>query len=195
VRIISGEAKGRRLRTLRGPRLRPTSETVRQAIFDILGPQITGARVLDLFAGSGALGIEALSRGAAEAVFVDSSREACAMVLRNLEATGLRGRAIIRKADATRWVARRSKERFGVVFIDPPYERGLAFVARILGKLAAGGWVGPGGTIVVEAPTGPVEWPAGFQETRSRRFGRTQVSVAVLANGQRAAYGDLPGHV
>jgi 16S rRNA (guanine966-N2)-methyltransferase len=182
--VIAGAAKGRRLRTLRGLQTRPTAENVRQTIFDVLGPDVQGGRVLDLFAGSGALGIEALSRGAAECVFVDSSREACSVVLANLEATGLRGRAVIRRAEALRWIGRRATDAFDLVFVDPPYERGLAFVARILGKLAAGGWVRPGGTVVAEGSAGDVAWPPGFRETRNRRFGRTQVSMAVWAYGQ-----------
>lgn len=178
MRVVSGEAKGRRLRAPRDLKIRPTADQVRQAIFDILGP-VEGFRVLDLFAGTGAMGIEALSRGAAEAVFVDSGREACALVLSNLELTRMRSRGEIRRADADRWLDRRKGEPFDLVLIDPPYERGLAFVGRILAKVAQKGWLGPGGTIVVEALGGPVAWPEGLRETTTRTFGRTQVSVAV----------------
>lgn len=182
MRVVGGTAKGRRLRAPKGLATRPTADHVRQAIYDIIGPGVHHARVLDLFAGTGAMGIEALSRGAREAVFVESSRDACDVILANLEATGMRSNARIRRADAARFVARAATEPFDLALIDPPYERGLGFVARVLDKLAAGGWIARGGTIVVEAATGPVEWPEGFTETRTRAFGRTHVSVAVRNN-------------
>jgi 16S rRNA (guanine966-N2)-methyltransferase len=192
--VIAGAAKGRRLRTLRGTATRPTTDQARTTIFDVLGSLVDGARVLDLFAGSGALGIEALSRGAAECVFVEQSREACSVILANLEATAMRGRAVIRRADAVRWLSRRAATPFDLVFLDPPYGLGLPFVGRILGRLAGHGWVRPGGTVVAEAETGDVPWPPGFRETRTRRFGRTQVSMAVWGHAQRADR-DLPGDV
>ncbi len=182
MRVTGGTAKGARLRTPAGPETRPTTDMARKAIFDILGPEVEGARVLDLFAGSGALGIEALSRGAAEAVFVESSREALGVILANLTMTGLRGKGVLRRRDAERFIARQAGERFDVAFLDPPYARGLRFVARVLGKLGSGGWIRTGGTVVVEAASGPVEWPPGFRETRTKRFGRSQVSVAVRAD-------------
>lgn len=179
MRVTGGEAKGGRLRTLRGADTRPTADQVRKAIFDILGPHIDGTRVLDLFAGSGALGIEALSRGAREAVFVESSREACSQILQNLLATGLRPKGVVRRADAERWVTRKAGEPFDLAFLDPPYARGIGFVARILGKLGSGGWIRTGGTVVVESAAGTLDVPPGFRQTRVRRFGRTQITVAV----------------
>lgn len=179
MRITGGAAKGTRLRTVSGPETRPTTDLARKAIFDILGPTLEGVRVLDLFAGSGALGIEALSRGAAETVFVESSREACGVILENLTAAGLRGRGDVRRRDADRFVGRPATAPFDLAFLDPPYARGLRFVARILGKLGSGGWIRTGGTVVVEAASGSVEWPPGFRETRTRRFGRTQLTIAV----------------
>ena len=179
MRVIGGAAKGTRLHTLRGPETRPTTDLARKAIFDILGSQDEGARVLDLFAGSGALGIEALSRGASEAVFVDDSREACSVVLANLIAAGVRARGVVRRADAARFLSRKAALPFDLALVDPPYARGLGFLARMLGKLGSGGWIRAGGAVVVEAATGPVEWPTGFRETRARRFGRTQISLGV----------------
>lgn len=189
MRVISGSAGSRRLRAPDG--VRPTADRVRQALFDMLGG-VAGARVLDLFAGSGALGIEALSRGAREAVFVDSSRAACDVILQNLETTGLRGGATIRRADAVRWVARKAKDPFDLVFLDPPYDLGLGFVARVLRRLVDGGWVRAGGTVVVEGEPGAPEWPPGLRETRTRRFGRTQIYLAVC--GEQPD-GSLPGDV
>lgn len=179
MRVTAGEAKGARLRTLPGPETRPTTDMARKAIFDILGPAVEGGRVLDLFAGSGALGIEALSRGASEAVFVESSREACSLILANLDTTGMRAKGVVRRRDVEKFLARPATEPFDLAFLDPPYARGLRFVAQILVKLGSGGWIRTGGTVVVEAASGSMEWPPGFRETRTRRFGRTQVNMAV----------------
>lgn len=193
MRVISGSAKGRRLRATRAPDMRPTTDMLRQAIFDILGARVRGGRVLDLFAGAGTLGIEALSRGAAHATFVDIDRGACKTIAANLDVTGLADRAAITRADALRFLSRRPGTGADLVFLDPPYDRGLAFVARVLGRLAAGGWVGPSGTVVVEAEEGHVQWPPGFRETRIRKAGRTQVSVAV--RDEEREDGHLSGHV
>jgi 16S rRNA (guanine966-N2)-methyltransferase len=188
MRVTGGEAKGKTLRTLKGAETRPTADQVRKAIFDILGPQTEGARVLDLFAGSGALGIEALSRGAAEAVFVESSREACALIAANLAETGYRGEGLVRRSDVDRFLSRGPDQPFDLAFLDPPYARGLGFVARMLGKLGSrastvdrrSGWIRAGGAVIVESVAGRIQWPEGFRQTRVRPFGRTQVSVAVL---------------
>jgi len=185
MRVIAGSAKGRRLRATRAVEMRPTTDMARQTMFDILGDTVHGARVLDLFAGAGTLGIEALSRGAAEATFVDSDRDACSIILSNLEVTDLRSNAQIRRADVVRFVQKPAREGFDLVFLDPPYGRGLAFVSRVLGKLAAGSWLRQGGTVVVEAEVGPIEWPTGFRETRTRRFGRTQIGMAIVHGEQQ----------
>jgi 16S rRNA (guanine966-N2)-methyltransferase len=180
MRVTGGDAKGARLRTLKGGDTRPTTDQARKAIFDILGPgAVDGARVLDLFAGTGALGIEALSRGAAEAVFVESSREACSIIMNNLAASQCRGKGIVRRADAERFLSRKAHPAFDLAFLDPPYARGLGFVAQILGKLGSGAWVRTGGTVIVESVVGDVSWPEGFRETKVRPFGRTQLAVAV----------------
>src|ERR1044072_8790068 len=118
MRVISGTAKGRRLRATRSPEMRPTTDMARQTIFDMLGDAVEGARVLDLCAGAGTLGIEALSRGAREAVFVDDDRDACAIILQNLEATGLRSAGHIRRTDVMRFLARKPGMAFDLVFLD-----------------------------------------------------------------------------
>ena len=118
MRVVAGEFKGRRLHAPRGARTRPTADRVREALFSMLG-DVSGARVLDLFAGSGALGIEALSRGAKSAVFVERDQQALAALRRNLEAVG--ADADVRRQDVVRFLAR-GEGKFDLVFCDPPYD-------------------------------------------------------------------------
>jgi 16S rRNA (guanine966-N2)-methyltransferase len=128
LRVVAGEFKGRRLAAPRGTRTRPTADRVREALFAMLG-DVANARVLDLYAGSGALGIEALSRGAASAVFVDRDPKAVAAIERNLAAVGVE--AAVVKQDALRWLAR-ADGPFDLVFCDPPYDS----ASRLAGPLA-----------------------------------------------------------
>ena len=129
MRIVAGDFKGRRLHAPRGARTRPTADRVREALFSMLG-DVSGARVLDLYAGSGALGIEALSRGAESAVFVERDPQAVAALRRNLEAVGA-AKADVRRRDALRFLAR-PEGTFDVVFCDPPYDD----APRLAGALA-----------------------------------------------------------
>src|SRR5438067_11970680 len=112
MRVISGIAKGRRLRATKAPEMRPTTDMARQTIFDMLGSAVESARALDLCAGAGTLGIEALSRGAREAVFVEQDGASCAVSVQNLESTGLRGAAHIRRTDVMRFLSRTSRTPF-----------------------------------------------------------------------------------
>jgi len=128
VRVAAGAYGGRRLEAPAGTRTRPTADRVREALFSILGP-LEGLRVLDIFAGSGALGIEALSRGAASATFVDSAPSAVSAVRRNLAAVGVE--AEVRRTDALRWLAR-GRGAYDLVFVDPPYDQ----AARMAGSLS-----------------------------------------------------------
>jgi 16S rRNA (guanine966-N2)-methyltransferase len=127
--VVAGAYGGRRIEAPRGRSTRPTGDRVREALFSILGPAVEGARVLDLFAGSGALGIEALSRGAAEAVFVDSDERAVAAVRRNLDAIG--ADAPVHRRDAFAWLGG-ADARFDLVFADPPYSS----AGRMAGRLS-----------------------------------------------------------
>jgi 16S rRNA (guanine966-N2)-methyltransferase len=129
VRVVAGEFKGRRLHAPRGSRTRPTADRVREALFSMLG-DVSGARVLDLYAGSGALGIEALSRGAESAVFVERDRAALATLARNREAVG--ANAEVRRQDVGRFLAR-PEGTFDLVFCDPPYD-GASAVAEALSE-------------------------------------------------------------
>ena len=128
LRITAGEWRGRAIRTVPGQAVRPSPAMLREALFNIIGPAIHGARFLDLCAGSGAVGIEALSRGAAHATFVDSHPASLAVIRRNLEALGALGRATILRRDAVHApdeLARRGGV-FDVAFLDPPYDTGTA---------------------------------------------------------------------
>src|SRR5919106_1575540 len=127
VRVISGSAKGRRLATLRTWALRPTPDRVRQALFNILGAGIVGARVLDLFAGSGAIGLEALSRGAYSAVFVEAHEAACRVIEKNLRLCGLQAPATVWRRDVLEALPalKGGGESFDLIFLDPPYQTTL----------------------------------------------------------------------
>jgi 16S rRNA (guanine966-N2)-methyltransferase len=177
MRIIGGELKGRRLAPVKGL-TRPTAAKVREAVFSILGPAVPGARVLDLFAGTGAMGIEALSRGAAGAVFVEDHPEALKGLRRNLADLGLAGRTTVWPlpvAAALKKVAGRG-EVFGLAFLDPPYGGGEAVVA--LGALASLNLLVPGARVVVEHSRRESlpEACGALRRLEVRRYGDTQVA-------------------
>jgi 16S rRNA (guanine966-N2)-methyltransferase len=171
MRVVAGTARGRTLVTPPGTRTRPTSDRVREAVFGALWSRgvVEGARVVDLFAGSGALGVEALSRGAGHATFVDSDRSARAAIKRNVERCGFGERATIVATPVERWLAALVDERFDLAFCDPPY----AF-DRWAGLLAAI----PAGLVVVES-AGPVPLPEGWSLVRESSYGGTWVGFAV----------------
>lgn len=123
VRVISGIYRGRRLRTVEGLAVRPTSDRLRETLFNILAPRVTNSRFLDICAGSGAIGVEAISRGAQQVTFIDNSRKACAVIQANLRTLGVEDRAAIINGDAAAALRRLAKEnkRFDIVFFDPPY--------------------------------------------------------------------------
>jgi 16S rRNA (guanine(966)-N(2))-methyltransferase RsmD len=150
VRIISGQLRGRRLRAPEGLGTRPTSDRVREALFNIISKHVPGARFLDLFAGSGAVGLEAISRGAEAAVFVDQSRRALEQIEDNVERCGVSDRARILGKDALAALKtlEAGGERFDVVYVDPPYDAGL--YRPILRFLGTSGLVEEDGIVVVE---------------------------------------------
>jgi 16S rRNA (guanine966-N2)-methyltransferase len=158
---------------------------VREAVFDILAHgipdfAITGARVLDLFAGTGALGLEALSRGATFCLFVEEDAAARALIRRNIETLGLTGVTKIFRRDAADLGAAGQRGGFTLVFLDPPYGQGLA--ERALVSAATGGWLTDGAVTVIEERKGtPVALPAGFADLDRRSWGDTQVSFALFA--------------
>ncbi len=124
MRVITGDARGRRLQTLEGEEVRPTTDKVKEAMFSVIQFEIPGASVLDLFAGSGQLGIEALSRGASSAVFLDSNPKAISVIEENLQHTGLRDRAVVLRQDSLTYL-KLCRQKFDLSFLDPPYHRGL----------------------------------------------------------------------
>ncbi len=173
MRIVAGAYGGQRLAAPRGGRTRPTADRVREALFSMLGP-VADARVLDLFAGSGALGLEAVSRGAAEATFVDSSPAAVRAVRANLEALGID--AEVRRADARAFLrnARAAGRQYDLVFLDPPYQRAGAVAEALAGDLAA--VLAPQARIVVESDRrSPLELPLPLQV--DRRYGDTVIRI------------------
>jgi 16S rRNA (guanine966-N2)-methyltransferase len=133
MRVISGTAKGHRLHPVPGHATRPVTDRVKEALFDILAPTIMDARVLDLFAGTGAIGIEALSRGAARVVFVDKSPEALRTVRLNLDYTRLGGCATVVRADAFKYLAGPIEQPFDLIYVAPPQYKG--WWAEVLGML------------------------------------------------------------
>ena len=181
MRIVGGALRGRRLAGPKSFSIRPTSDRLRETIFDILAHaypgMIEGAAVIDLFAGAGALGLEALSRGATRALFVDHGAEARALLRQNIEALGLGGVTRVFRRDATRLGLAPKGERFGLAFLDPPYGHSLAPPA--LAALARGGWLEDGALAVVEETASAAVWlPEGFGEEETRRYGDTQVVFA-----------------
>lgn len=175
-RVVGGELGGRRLMSLPGNvrGVRPTSSKLRGAIFDRLQGEIVGARFLDPFAGSGAVSIEALSRGAISATLVERQRALVQFLGRQLAALGLGGRATVRAGDATR-VLRSGGTPHEVVFLDPPYEDRAVYggVAR---QLVDGGWLAPGAVIIAEhferAGTEPLAWPSALRVEACKRYGQ-----------------------
>ena len=181
TRVIAGTAGGRTLRTPPGSGTRPTSDRVREALFSALDARgaVQGARVLDLYAGSGALGIEAASRGAAEVVRVESDRRAAEVASRNVRDLGLDRVRVVRR-DVPAHLGGEPGERFDLVLLDPPYDVGEESLAAVLGRLAAG-WLAEDATVVVERSSRSPEptWPPGLErEGRARRYGETTVWVA-----------------
>jgi 16S rRNA (guanine966-N2)-methyltransferase len=179
MRIVGGEFGGRPLATPRSQAIRPTSDRTRQAVFNVIAHNFPEAldktRVLDLFAGTGALGLEALSRGAAQGLFIEESAEGRGLLRENIEAFGLQGRAKLFRRDATRLGGVGTMQPFDLVFADPPYGRGLAEAA--LASALAGGWLVPGALCVVEeASATPLGDVPGLRLVERRSWGDTTVS-------------------
>jgi 16S rRNA (guanine966-N2)-methyltransferase len=187
MRIVGGQFRGRPLAAPDDGHIRPTSDRVREAVFNILAHaaadfSFDGVRVLDLFAGTGALGIEALSRGASYCLFVEEDAEARALVRRNIEAFGLAGITKVYRRDACDLGPAGHRGGFGLAFLDPPYGKGLG--ERALASVAAGGWLAARAVIVLEERKGTVvDLPASFTAFDQRTWGDTQVLFARYGSG------------
>ena len=190
MRIVGGQLRGRALAAPASQAIRPTADRLRESLFNILvhghGDPVTGARVLDLFAGTGALGLEALSRGADFALFVDHAAEARALVRENVAVLGLGGVTRIFRRDATKLGAAQALAPFSLVFLDPPYGRGLdgrsldgrSLAENALASARAGGWVAPDALIVVEeAAKARFAAPEGFNELERRSYDDTELVI------------------
>jgi 16S rRNA (guanine966-N2)-methyltransferase len=180
MRIVGGKYRGRAIAAPLGRDTRPTGDRAREAVFNILAhapwsPGLEGRRVLDLFAGSGALGFEALSRGAAFALFVETDAAARGALRDNIEALGLFGATRIHRRDATDLGQKPAGlgEPFDLVFLDPPYGKGLGEAA--LAKLRGGGWITPGALIVFECGTDEAPLTPGFEVLDERGYGAAKV--------------------
>jgi 16S rRNA (guanine966-N2)-methyltransferase len=187
MRIVGGRLGGRTLAAPTSQSIRPTSDRLRESLFNILAhgydDVVTGARVLDLFAGTGALGLEAISRGAAFSLFVDDGAEARALIRQNVEALGLGGITRIFRRDATRLGAAHPNEPFGLVLVDPPYRKGLA--ERALISLRDGGWLARGALVIVEeASDARFAAPDGFVEMDRRRYDDTEFTFLRAGESQ-----------
>jgi 16S rRNA (guanine966-N2)-methyltransferase len=177
MRVVGGRLRGRNLAAPSSRDIRPTADRLRESVFNILvhayDDPIDGARVLDLFAGTGALGIEAVSRGAKFALFVDNGAEARALLRNNVEALGLGGVTKVFRRDATNLGPAHPLEPFSLAFLDPPYGKGLA--EKALASLCDGGWLTPGALLVVEeAKEATFAPPEGFEELERRAYDDTE---------------------
>ena len=179
MRIVGGRFRGRSIAAPAGTFTRPTSDRVRESLFNILahgveGFSVEGARVLDLFAGSGALGLEALSRGAAYCLFVEDDAGARGAIRENIEALGLTGASKVWRRDATKLGPASPMQPFELLLADPPYGKGLGELA--LSAALAGGWLASGAVCVLEERTGAaLAIPAGFEPLDRRAYGDTEL--------------------
>ncbi|MGF1506703.1 MAG: 16S rRNA (guanine(966)-N(2))-methyltransferase RsmD [Chloroflexi bacterium] len=174
MRVISGKAKGRRLKMVPGDSTRPILDRIKENLFNILGPWVSGTRWLDLFAGTGQVGIEALSRGAEHVLFTEIDRQAIDVINHNLELTGLQAGAEVRREDAFRMLAREPDEGFEVIFIAPPQYKGL-WKKALEAIDAQPEWVYPDGLVIVQID--PKEWEEvsldHLELFDERRYGKT----------------------
>ena len=184
MRIITGSARGTHLKTLPGDHTRPTAERAKEAVFSMLGDAVRGARVLDLFGGSGQLGLEAVSRGAAYALLIDNDPEAAAVMAENARRTHLSDRVEIKVTDATVFLKTSACAPFDLVFLDPPYAAGL--LPPCLSLLIERGLLAPDAVVVCEAGNAAdffgekADLPARFTVLRDNRYGAACVRLLTL---------------
>lgn len=178
MRIVSGKFRGKKLATPRSDAIRPTTDRTRESLFNILAHRLTfhDARVIDLFAGTGALGLEAMSRGARFGLFVDEGAEARALLRTNIEAMALQGNTKIFRRDATKLGPAGNLGEFDIAFLDPPYGKGLGEAA--MAALLDGGWLAAGAIIVLEERKDALpQQVAGYTLIDHREFGDTAIAI------------------
>lgn len=176
MRVITGKARGIPLKTPEGMQTRPTTDRVKEALFSIIHFEIPGAKVLDLFGGTGQLGIEALSRGAASAVIVDVREEACKLIRENLKRTKLEADARVVRSDYLDYLSR-SREKFDIILLDPPYAE--VFLENALKRITEIDILETNGIIVAERPMGKeLPWEfAGYSRSKDYKYGNTLLTV------------------
>ncbi|MEE1035581.1 MAG: 16S rRNA (guanine(966)-N(2))-methyltransferase RsmD [Oscillospiraceae bacterium] len=176
MRVITGKARGVQLKTPDGMLTRPTTDRVKEALFSIIHFEIPGARVLDLFGGTGQLGIEALSRGAKSAVFVDAGEAACKLIRENLKRTKFEQEGKVVRSDYLDYL-KRTREQFDIIFLDPPYAE--VFLENALKQITEIDILRSGGIIIAERPLGKeLPWEfEGFERSRDYKYGNTLLAV------------------
>ena len=174
MRVITGSARGRNLETLPGDDVRPTVDRVKEAVFSIIQFELEGRRILDLFGGSGQMGIEALSRGAASATIIDNNRRSVEVIRRNLQTTKLSERAVVLETDALTFI-RNSRTTFDIAFLDPPYDKCILqkVLPDVADKLSAGGVILCESPVTEELP----EQVGNFHIHRTYRYGKTKITA------------------
>ena len=174
--MITGKARGVQLKTPEGMLTRPTADRVKEALFSIINFDLPGAAVLDLFGGTGQLGIEALSRGAQKAVFVDAREDACKIIRENLRRTKLEAQGKVMRSDYLDYL-KRCRETFQIIFLDPPYAE--VFLENALKRITEIDILQSGGIIVAERPVGKdLPWEfEGFTRSRDYKYGNTLLTV------------------
>ena len=176
MRVIAGEAKGRRLRSPTTG-TRPMTDRMKEALFSTLG-DVAGFRVLDLYAGSGSLGLEALSRGASHATFVENARDAVVSLEKNIAETGFGDRSDLLWADVDSTLARSATDRMDLIFVDPPYSSKPTAVLHTLEAIVMGGWLADDGRIVLHRPEMERELDAlGLSVTWAREYGQSKIRI------------------
>lgn len=176
MRVITGTAKGTRLKTPEGMLTRPTADRVKEALFSIIQFEVEGASVLDLFGGTGQLGIEALSRGAARAVFVDAREEACGLIRENLRRTALAQKGSVLRSDYLHYLDT-CREQFDIIFLDPPYAE--TFLENAIKRITEIDILRTNGIIVAERPVGKaLPWEfSGYSRSRDYKYGKTLLTI------------------
>jgi 16S rRNA (guanine966-N2)-methyltransferase len=186
TRIIAGAARGRRLRTPPGSATRPTADRVREALFSALDARVgslQARRFLDVYAGSGAIGLEARSRGASAVTLIEANRGTAALIRQNVRDLGMESVTVLTGKAERIGAEAPAGQRFDVAFFDPPYSLATNRVGQVVADMLAAGWFSPAAVLVVERPlrAGDWEWPAGTEGTQSRRYGETVLWYGHLA--------------